>query len=203
MFNRPIPGGVNEDDTIESIADRPDLCHKCGRCCRSATTFNSYKRLLEMVEEGNQEAIDFLEIFEPFPSLDEARKVVPEQVERVIEIVKEREDMKLEELTFYHCRYVTEEGLCGIYERRPRCCKDAPYNGWSVMPPGCGFEGWQFEQREKQKADIRKLKEVQFQMEMLSPDGVHMPTRNMTLDDLRASINEAIAPWKNYGSEHW
>ena len=39
----------------------PDMCHKCGKCCRSATTYNSYKKLLEMVEEGEQEAIDFLE----------------------------------------------------------------------------------------------------------------------------------------------
>lgn len=201
MFNNTAQ---NQDiDKVNTLEDRPDLCHKCGRCCRSATTYHSYKELQRMVEAGEQEAIDFLEIFEPFPSVEEARKVVPDQVEQVLRVIADRDDMNVEDVTFYHCRYVTEEGLCGIYERRPRCCRDAPYHGWAVMPPGCGFEGWQFEQRENQKADIRKLKEVQFQMEMLSPDGIHLPTRNMTLDELRQSIDEAIKPWKLFGSEFW
>ncbi len=200
MFNNALP---ENDATREVLEERPDLCQKCGRCCRSATTYHSYKELLKMVEEGEQEAIDFLEIFEPFPSIEEARKVVPEQVDQVLRVLSDREDFDINDVTFYHCRYVTEEGLCGIYERRPRCCIDAPYHGWAVMPPGCGFEGWQFRQRETQKADIRKLKEVQFQMEMLSDDGIHMPTRNMTLDELRASINEAIRPWVTFGAEYW
>lgn len=201
MFNN-----TGDDGDLEKavpLEPLPDLCHKCGRCCRSATTFHSYPELLKMVEAGEQEAIDFLSIFEPFPSLEEARNAVPEQVEQVLKVVSERTDMKVEDVTFYHCRYVTEEGLCGIYERRPRCCKEAPTHGWAVMPPGCGFEGWQFEQRERHKADIRRLKESQFQMEMLSPDGVHMPTRNMTLDELRESIGQAIKPWVRFGAEYW
>jgi Fe-S-cluster containining protein len=201
MFNNTAQ---NQDlDRVLPVEERPDLCHKCGKCCRSATTYHSYSELQKMVEEGEQEAIDFLEIFQPFASIDEARKFVPDQVEQVMRVISDREDMNVDDVTFYHCRYVTEEGLCGIYERRPRCCKDAPYHGWAVMPPGCGFEGWQFDQRESQKADIRKLKEVQFQMEMLSPDGIHLPTRNMTLDDLRASIEDSIKPWKIFGSEYW
>jgi Fe-S-cluster containining protein len=200
MFNSgPSPEAENTD----LQAERPDLCHKCGRCCRSATTVNNYQTLLKMVEAGEQEAIDFLSIFEPFSSIEEARKVVPDQVDQVLQVVATRDDMKLDEVTFYHCRYVTEEGLCGIYERRPRCCKDAPYHGWSLMPPGCGFEGWQFEQRERQKSEIRKLKEVQLQMEFLSPDGVNLPTREMTLEDLRSVVANAIKPWVSFGAEYW
>lgn len=200
MFNNAIP---EERLDEHLLPERPDLCHKCGKCCRSATTFHSYKKLQQLVAEGEEEAIHFLEIFEPFSSVEEARKVVPEQVAQVIEVVSNREDMDVNELTFYHCRYVTEEGLCGIYERRPRCCQDAPYHGWAVMPPGCGFEGWQFDQREMHKANIRKLKEVQFQMEVLSPDGIHMPTRETTLEELRESVNSVIKPWLNFGAEHW
>lgn len=203
MFNNPVGAQEVEIDLSDITAERPDLCHKCGKCCRSATTYNSYAKLQELVAQGEQEAIDFLSIFEPFPSIEEARKVVPDQVEQVLSVIANRDDMSIDDVTFYHCRYVTEEGLCGIYERRPRCCKDAPYHGWAVMPPGCGFEGWQFEQRESQKADIRKLKEVQFQMEMLSPDGVNLPTRQMTLAELRDSVNEAIRPWRSFGSEYW
>lgn len=184
--------------------DLPDLCHKCGRCCKSATTYNSYSKLQALVAEGNKEAIDFLEIFEPYDSIEDARQVVPDQVEQVLKVVAERDDMKLEDITFYHCRYVTPEGLCGIYERRPRCCREAPGHGWSVMPPGCGFEGWQFEQREKQKRMIRDLKTSAYLMEQLSPDGIHHPARpETTLNELRAMVADKISPWKPFGAEYW
>jgi Fe-S-cluster containining protein len=192
------------DDLKAESPTLPDLCHKCGRCCRSATTFHSYKKLKELVENGDKEAIDFLEIFEPYASIEDARQVVPEQVEQVLKTVAEREDMDVNEVTFYHCRYVSPEGLCTIYERRPRCCREAPGHGWSVMPPGCGFEGWQFEQREKQKRMIRDLKTSAYIMEQLSPDGVHHPVRpETTLADLNALVLEKIKPWKMFGSHYW
>lgn len=193
-----------EDDIPKPQNDLPDLCHKCGKCCRSATTYNSHEKLLEMVAKGEKEAIDFLEVFEPYRSVEDARLVIPEQVEQVLKVVDARSDMDVKDITFYHCRYVTSEGLCGIYERRPRCCREAPGNGWSVMPPGCGFEGWQFEQREMHKRMIRDLKTSAYIMEQMSPDGVHHPVRpETTLDDLRAMVNEKIKPWKQYGAEFW
>jgi Fe-S-cluster containining protein len=188
----------------ENKADLPDLCHKCGRCCRSATTYNSHKRLLEMAANGDKEAIDFLEIFDAYPSIEDARLVVPDQVEQVLRVVESRDDMKVEDVTFYHCKYVTDEGLCGIYERRPRCCKEAPGHGWAVMPPGCGFEGWQFQQREMQKRMIRDAKTSAYIMEQMSPDGVHHPVRpEITLEDLRQTIADKIKPWKMFGAELW
>ncbi len=193
-----------EDELKAESSGLPDLCHKCGRCCRSATTFNSYPKLLKLVEAGDKEAIDFLEVFEPYDSIEDARQVEPEQVEQVLKAVVDREDMDVNEVTFYHCRYVSPEGLCTIYERRPRCCREAPGHGWSVMPPGCGFEGWQFEQREKQKRMIRDLKTSAYIMEQLSPDGVHHPVRpETTLADLNALVLEKIKPWKMFGSHYW
>ncbi len=188
----------------EGLGPLPDFCHKCGRCCRSATTYSSYTKLQEMVANGDKEAVDFLEIFEPYESIEAARAVVPDQVEQVLNIVASRDDMKLEDVTFYHCRFVTAEGLCGIYERRPRCCREAPAHGWSAMPPGCGFEGWQFEQRENQKRMIRDLKRSAFVLEQMSPDGKTHPLRpETTLDDLRALVAEKLKPWKMFGSDHW
>jgi Fe-S-cluster containining protein len=193
-----------EDDGREALEPLPQgVCNQCGKCCRSATTFYPYKKLLEMVEQGEKEAIDFLEIFEPYPSVEEARKVVPEQVEHVLEVVNKRDDMNIEDVTFYRCRYINDQNLCTIYERRPRCCRDAPRHGWSAMPPGCGFEGWQFEMREKQKKLIRELKESLHIMEMLSPDGKRMPTRDVPLDDLRQVVEEKIKPWKRFGADYW
>jgi Fe-S-cluster containining protein len=196
--------GTEQEAPLEKLDSLPDLCHKCGKCCRSATTYNSYKKLQELCEKGDKEAIDFLEIFEPYESIEAARAVVPEQVEQVLDVISRRKDMNLDEVTFYHCRYVTEEGLCGIYERRPRCCREAPAHGWSVMPPGCGFEGWQFEQREKQKRMIRELKTIAYTMEQLSPDGVTHPVRpDTTIADLKRTVDDKIKAWKPFGSEYW
>jgi Fe-S-cluster containining protein len=181
----------------------PDLCHKCGRCCVSATTFHSHKTLLEKAASGEIEAQEFLRVFTPFPSLDEARKVVPEQVDNIIDVVTHRDDMALEDLTIYYCQHVTEEGLCGIYETRPRCCKDAPGNGFSAMPPGCGYEGWQFLQREKIRSDIRKLKEMHHAAKTLSPDGIHTPSGDSTLLALAERVAQVTQAWKRHGVEFW
>ncbi|MEB3287742.1 MAG: YkgJ family cysteine cluster protein [Vampirovibrionales bacterium] len=193
-------GGLSE----ENKEPLPDLCHKCGRCCKSATTYHNHEKLTALAEGGDQEAIDFLEIFEPYDSLEDARQVVPDQVEQVMHVIAHRDDMDENNVTFYHCRYVTPEGLCGIYERRPRCCREAPGHGWSVMPPGCGFEGWQFEQREKQKRMIRDLKTSLYLMEQMSPDGVHHPIRpETTLDELRLAVDDRIKPWVSFGAGYW
>ena len=195
--------GTDGEIMAEKI-DLPDMCHKCGKCCRSATTHNNHAKLLELAANGDKEAVDFLEIFEPYASVEDARQVVPDQVDQVMKVIESREDMDETNVTFYHCRYVSPEGLCTIYERRPRCCREAPGHGWSVMPPGCGFEGWQFEQREKQKRMIRDLKTSAYVMEQLSPDGIHHPVRpDTTLADLRAMVDEKIKPWKLFGSHYW
>jgi Fe-S-cluster containining protein len=184
--------------------DMPDFCHKCGRCCRSATTFYPHSKVLELAANGEKQAVDFLEVFIPYESIEAARAVVPEQVDQVMKVVKARNDMDENDITFYHCPHVTEEGLCGIYERRPDCCKDAPGNGWSVMPPGCGFEGWQFQEREKQKRMVRDLKSSRYMMEQLSPDGIHHPARpGTTLKELRETLDIKIKPWGRYGADKW
>lgn len=184
--------------------DLPDFCHKCGRCCKSATTYASHEELLERQASGDEEASEFLRVFKPYESLDEARAAVPDQVGRVINEFEERDDLDVDKLTFYHCRYVSPEGLCTIYDTRPRCCREAPANGWSIMPPGCGFEGWQFQQREEQKATVRGLKTSTYILEQLSEDGeTHPLDPNRKLEDIRKDIEAKIAPWKEFGSEYW
>ncbi len=72
------------------------------------------------------------------------------------------------------------------------------------MPPGCGFEGWQFEQREKHKRMVRDLKTSAYIMEQMSPDGKAHPVRpDTTLDDLRQMVSEKIGPWKQFGADYW
>ncbi len=202
MFDMNYYGSGN--DLPEKMEPLPDLCHKCGKCCRSATTYHSHARLMELAASGDKESIDFLSVFKPFASIEDARLVEPAQVDQVLKVVEARSDMNVDELTFYYCDYVTPEGLCGIYERRPRCCQEAPGNGWSLMPPGCGYEGWQFEQREAQKRMIRDLKTSAFIMEEMSPDGIHHPVRpDTTLESLREMVAEKLKPWEQFGSKDW
>jgi Fe-S-cluster containining protein len=179
------------EDLIQPEEDNtpPDLCHK---------------KLLSMVEKGEKSAIDFLSVFKPYESIDAAMAVEPEQVRQVLEVVRNRNDMEESELTFYYCDHVSPEGMCTIYERRPQCCRAAPGNGWSAMPPGCGFEGWQFEQREKQRRMVRDLKSSLYTMEQMSPDGVHHPLRPETpIQELVDMVNEKIQPWNPYGAKNW
>jgi Fe-S-cluster containining protein len=202
MFDMNYYG--SEDLVPAEKHEQPDLCHKCGKCCRSATTYHSHKKLVEMAEQGVKDAVDFLSVFKPYRSIEDARLVEPEQVAQVLKVVEQREDMTVDELTFYYCEHVSPEGLCTIYERRPRCCQEAPGHGWSAMPPGCGFEGWQFEQREKQKRMIRDLKTSAYIMEQMSPDGIRHPVRPETsLAELRLAVQQKIKPWKPFGANYW
>lgn len=182
----------------------PDLCHKCGRCCKSATTYAPHEELLKRADNGEKEAIDFLTIFQPFESQEAARNTVPEQVEQVLKEAALQDNLTPEAMTFYHCRYVTPEGICGIYDQRPRCCREAPAHGWSMMPPGCGFEGWQFQKREEQKANIRSMKTIVHTLETLSPDGIHHPADpSRTLDEVRAKVEKNLAAFRRFGADHW
>ena len=214
MFNfyedsKPLGSTVSLSETGEVIATEQappiqDLCHKCGRCCKSATTFHNHEKVLALAAEGNFDAQEFLRVFKPYPSIEAARAVVPEQVAQVLEVVTHRNDMDENNVTFYYCEHVTPEGLCGIYETRPRCCKEAPAHGWSVMPPGCGFEGWQFLDRERQKRMIRDLKSQVALLSAASPDGIHHPSRpELSLEELHATMAEKIKPWQRFGADYW
>lgn len=178
------------------------LCRMCGRCCKSIVTTNSHEELKKLAELGNQEAIDFINIFKRFPSIEEAQKIVPEQVEQVLGELSQKEDFDINKVSFYYCPHITEENLCSIHKNRPACCKRMPSNGWSCTPPGCGFEGWQFELREKYKGMTRRFREHLTAIEAISEDG-KVPGKEMTIEELRKIIEEKIKPWSKYGSIFW
>jgi len=180
------------------------LCRMCGRCCRSIVTADSPEELERLAAHGNPEAKVFIDIFKRFPSIEEARKVVPEQVDQVLEVLSEKEgyEFDINKIHFYYCPHITEDNLCSMHENRPTVCSRAPHNGWSCMPPGCGFEGWQFELREKYKKMTRSLKEHLTAIEAISEDG-KVPGKDMTIEELREIIEEKIKPWSRFGSKLW
>ncbi|OGI18091.1 MAG: hypothetical protein A2287_08465 [Candidatus Melainabacteria bacterium RIFOXYA12_FULL_32_12] len=206
-FNTPdeinINNEINNYEQSQAKEAFPQyLCKTCGRCCKSITTSFTYDELKEMSDKGLEEARVFIEIFKPYSSIEEARKIVPEQVEQVLSILEDDKDFDINKVTFYYCPHITDDGKCSIYETRPNCCRRAPNHGWSVMPPGCGFEGWQFEQREKHKKMVRSVKEYLYMIESLSKDG-KVPGKEMTVEELRKNIEEKIKPWEKFGSMFW
>lgn len=178
------------------------LCKMCGKCCRSITTNLSHEELKALAEKGSDEARVFVEIFKPFAGIEEAKKVVPEQIEQILKELEQSESFDINKVTFYYCPHIQDDNKCGIYECRPECCKRAPTGPWACMPPGCGFEGWQFEEAEKIKKKIRKLKEYLITAEAVAEDGM-IPGKNMSVEQLREFVNQKIKPYEKYGSLYW
>ena len=185
------------------LAKRPQsLCKMCGTCCRVSTTVLSYKQLKKMRDAGDQGAIDFLSIFEPYPSIEDARKVSSAVVDNIIKALVSDNKLSNYEVTFYHCKYIKDDNTCSNYEQRPLLCRHFPSSPWAVVPPGCGFEGWLFEKREEIKQRIRKTKEELIELDLLRL----RTTSESTLEKIDAVRNKMIASidmYKVHGSEDW
>ena len=185
------------------LSKRPqELCNMCGRCCRVVTTSKSYEELKELQAQNDEGACEFLKIFEPYPSIEAARKVDEELVDNVINLLKEDGNYDENKLTFYGCKYLQENNLCSIYEERPVLCRHCPSTPWSIVPPGCGFEGWLFLQRENAKQKVRKAKEDLLELQLLK--------QKKTDDDflkkvaaVEHKIQTTIDMYKKYGSYDW
>ena len=192
--------GTYEDNYL---AKRPQsLCKMCGLCCRVATTVISHEQLKKMKDAGDQGAIDFLSIFEPYPSIEEARKVSAKVVDNIIDALTKDNKLSDYNLTFYCCKYLRDDNTCSNYEKRPLLCRHFPSSPWALVPPGCGFEGWLFEKREEIKQKIRKTKEELIELDLLKL----RTTSEETLEKIDAVENKmrtSIEMYKGHGSENW
>ena len=94
---------------------RTGSCLKCGKCCRYMYSFDTYT------------TTDFKIMQFLFPAY------------RRFYIRGKDEDGNL----IFACKYVTEEGLCSVYDKRLRMCKKYPaskigYPG--KLHKGCGYQ---------------------------------------------------------------
>lgn len=179
------------------------LCKKCGKCCRVVANNNySYRQLQNMADDGNEYAKDFIKLFEPYPSIDAAREVDSAVVDNIIARLKADGMYDENDITFYHCRYITEDNLCSIYEERPTLCKQCPSSGWVITPPGCGFESWLFIKREEDMQRVRRAKEELLDLRVM---------KNSTKDEniirkietVEKKIDKTINMYSKYGSYKW
>lgn len=184
------------------VNSRPQrLCRCCGRCCRVATTSIPYEELKHRCANNEQEAIDFLEIFEPYPSIEAAKTADKEIVENIINRLK-NDGRDYSNLTFYRCKYIQDNNLCGIYDERKNLCKIFPNSPWAVVPPGCGFEGWLFLKREEVKQRIRKLKENQLYFR-LKLQHASDSEQIKALKDAIKSIDDIVMQYEVFGASDW
>lgn len=191
---------ISQDTDNRDIAD---LCNMCGKCCRAIVTDFSHKELQQMAKENKREAKVFVDFFKKYDTIEDAKKAVPDQIEQVIKIKSEESQEAVDKLSFYYCDYIDTENKCTIHKERPLCCRMAPLDGWAAMPPGCGYEGWQFEQREKIKATVRGLKEALYRAELLLNPEDTIEEINMTLNDFKADVTEKIKIFDRYGAQDW
>lgn len=192
--------GYEEENKVDAFPQH--LCKMCGQCCSAITTPYKHEELIELAKEGQEEARVFVEIFKKYDSVEAARKAVPAHVENILNELKKNPGFDESHVAFYYCPHLTEQNMCAIHPTRPDCCRRAPRNGWSLFPPGCGFKGWQFQQRERVKATIRHLKETLLDFELL-PETQVLPSSKKTVRELKETINDKISIWEKYGSSFW
>ncbi len=184
------------------LKKRPQsLCHMCGRCCRVVTTATPYHELKRLQAEGDEGAVDFLKIFEPYTSIEAAREVDKAVVDNILSGMADC-GQDTNNVTFYHCKYLLDNNMCSIYEERPILCRRCPSTPWVIVPPGCGFEGWLYLMREKDKKKIRKSKEDLLELELLKTK-MKDPEDLKKIEAVKNKIYNNIEKFKKYGSENW
>ncbi len=113
-------------------------CVGCATCCNLACSEFSPSELKEKADNGDIFATQFLSVFIPYETKEEARKIYPEY----IELLEENDET---DVYFYHCPKLTKDNRCSDYENRPQICRDFPDNPLSILPKSCGYKNWKDE----------------------------------------------------------
>lgn len=112
-------------------------CARCASCCRLASSEFSPEELREKAKNGDVFASQFLSVFKPYKTYEEARAIYPEYFELL-----QKTYGKNESIYFYYCPKLTDENLCSDYENRPQICRDFPNNPLALLPKKCGYNDW-------------------------------------------------------------
>ena len=127
--------------TYKAIMDkRADYeCNKCGACCKLAVSEYSLTQLKQRAMKGDKYSDEFISVFVPYETEDEARAINPEYFDLLNTLVED------DKISYYHCPKIDECNLCTIYEERPDICKDFPYNPLKLLPSECSYNAWKNE----------------------------------------------------------
>ena len=114
-------------------------CNKCGDCCRLSVSQYSYQQLKQRAMKGDKYSEDFVSVFVPFETEEEARAVNPEYFALLNRLVEE------DKIYYYYCPKISSDNLCTIYDQRPNICKEFPHNPLKLLPSKCSFNVWKNE----------------------------------------------------------
>ena len=76
-----------------------------------------------------------------------------------------------------------------------------PVSVWDEYPEECGFSGWLFQEREKQKHKIRKIKEQIHYFSFFPKD--FTVGKDTTAEQKITQLQNQIFPWYRHGAENW
>lgn len=147
MAGKEIDSPLGLAREVEQLMKMPQhLCKQRGACCRVATFKGSlsHAQIEAMASDpthpGYEQAHDFYTIFEPYGSQEEVRSIANEFVDRV-RTQTQKDGGNPDAVSFFHCKYVLEDGRCGVHEDRPVGCRAYPFpHEKTIYHPGCGFE---------------------------------------------------------------
>ena len=123
----------------EILAYRSNFgCVGCATCCKLACSEFSPEELKTKASNGDNFANQFLSVFIPYNSVEEAKKIYPEYIELL-------EENGEKDVYFYHCPKLTKDNRCSDYKNRPQICRDFPDNPLSLLPNSCGYREWKNE----------------------------------------------------------
>ncbi len=127
-------------NTYKSIMDKKleHSCSQCGNCCRLAVSEYPYDRLKQRANRGDKFSKDFISVFVPYNTEEEAKLANPEYFDLLGEMV---EDQK----TYYYFCPKLVGNTCSDYENRPDICKDFPHNPLKLLPSTCAYNTWRNE----------------------------------------------------------
>lgn len=118
---------------------KPATCKRKALCCKVATSVRPWEKLANVA--NNPYLKDFFNIFIPYPSAIDVKKLYPEAYDACMKVAKSR-NINPDDIVFYKCRFLVEPSHCPIYEDRPSVCRRYPDSPFDAIPSICGYHDW-------------------------------------------------------------
>lgn len=155
----------NYVEIVKELMNLPQsLCKACGKCCQIAVYKGclSYEEVKQIITDEKEDPFviqstkEFLSVFEPFTSVEEARLVDDAFVSDIYSRVG-----KDSKVTFFRCKYL-KNSKCSIYDNRPSLCRAYPVvSEKTIFFEGCGYEAQCLENCKKVNGILKFLKDRQ------------------------------------------
>lgn len=143
MSDEPTLGVAAEVQRLLMLPQ--SLCKQRGCCCRAVTFKGSLsdEQRQTLAKESTQDG-EHARVFGDLFKAYESHAAVPDELQGFVERVRalaEKKGKNPDDVAIYACRFVQDDGRCGVHEDRPMGCRAYPsaYKD-TIFHPGCGFE---------------------------------------------------------------